>query len=446
MNTTSRQGSTILPTLLIMLIIITASASYLSMSFNEYKMAYRNSDLQSSINLAEGGIEEALLAMKTESWTDWTEVTTQEYYKQIANLDLGNGRTGTVNVYASVIDNAAPVVFAEGSIASSYGTIAKQIRLDLSRRGLFANGLTAKDTISMNGNKVSVDSYNSDYGAPDPSLNRNDKGSVGSVSVAVAAVDIQNADIWGYVATGGGAPDIGKNGSVLGADSPSGINVDWSRIATDFYAEFDDVSAPSMTSPNTSIAGSSVGIAGAGVPEYYHLSDLDLGNKDVLVVDGPVVMVIDDTLDVKGEIQISTTGSLELYVTGDVNIGGTGAVNMTNIPENLLIYGTSSAGQQIKLSGNGALTAAIYAPNADLELKGSGNSGVFNGAAVADTITLVGNYEFHYDEALSDFGAESSYKINRWRELVSSDERVPLNDPNLMSSFATSYSDYISGN
>jgi len=135
-------------------------------------------------------------------------------------------------------------------------------------------------------------------------------------------------------------------------------------------------------------------------------------------------------------------------VAGNLDVGGTGMVNLTNVPQDMLIYGTAAegAGQIVKLHGNGALTAAVYAPNAALSLKGGGSGGVFNGAAVANTIVIVGNYEFHYDEALNDFGAESSYKINRWRELVNSSERVPLDEPDEMPNYALSYADYTADN
>ena len=79
------------------------------------------------------------------------------------------------------------------------------------------------------------------------------------------------------------------------------------------------------------------------------------------------------------------------------------------------------------------------APNADLELKGSGTGGVFMGAAVADTITMTGDFEFHYDEALGNLSLDNSYMISRWRELIGLDERVPIDTPASMVSRAVSY-------
>jgi hypothetical protein len=106
--------------------------------------------------------------------------------------------------------------------------------------------------------------------------------------------------------------------------------------------------------------------------------------------------------------------------------GGNGAINETGIPANLIIYGTNPTigGQTIKLHGNGALHAAVFAPNAILEMKGGGNSGEMSGSAVAHSITITGNYAFHYDEALEEEGGGNPFAVSLWRELVTSAERV----------------------
>jgi hypothetical protein len=438
------KGSAILPTLLIIMILVGAGFTYLQIAVNEFKMAYRTTDMQGALNLAEGGIEEAMLAMKYEDWSSrgWTTVTTDQYHKTMANISLPNGRTGTITIYACVLDEDAPIVFSEGKISSSYATVKKQIRMDLERKGLFANGLTAKKTVTFNGNKIAIDSYNSDNGNYDTTNNRADNGTVGSLAVAVGAVSSGNADIWGYIATGGGTPSIGSQGSVLGTDSPNGVKVDWDRVAMDFYADFPDMSAPSSSGAVTTLpASGTIGTSSASTPTYYKVSDFTTQSTDKLIIDGPVVLIVDGSVTTKGEIEITANGSVEWYVGGDVDVGGNGIINLTSVPENNVMFGTGSSGsgQSIKISGNGAIQAAIYAPNADLELKGSGTGGVFMGAAVANNITMTGNFEFHYDEALDNYTKDNAYKVDLWRELIESDERVPLDTPADMVQYAVSY-------
>ncbi|MCZ6672046.1 MAG: hypothetical protein O7C75_03815 [Verrucomicrobia bacterium] len=437
-----QKGSVILPTLLIIMVIVAIGSTYLSMSFNEFKMAHRNQDLQGAINLAEGGIEIAMLAMKNDSWSGWTQVTTDHYFFTESNVSLGNGRTGTIKVYSSLLDESAPIIFAEGKITSHYGSTKKQIRLDLERKGLFVNGLTAKDAIDWSGNNVTVDSYSSDDGIYDSNTNRNDNGSVASLSIVDGDVSPGNGDIWGYVATGGGSPTFGPNGTLLGEDSPGGIDVDPDRIAYDFYSDFPNVSAPSTSGALTSIPeDGTVGTPSALTPTYYSVSSYSNSNNETLVIDGPVVFVVSGDWSTKGTIEVTANGSVEIYIAGDLDIGGNGTMNMTNVPSNILIYGTNSVegGQTIKISGNGAIKAAIYAPNAYLEIKGGGNSGEFMGAAVAYQIKMTGNTNFHYDEVLANFGADGSYRIARWRELIDSDEKVPLDTPGSMIAYAVSH-------
>lgn len=444
------RGSIILPTLLVIMIIATLGFTYLQTSLNEFKMAYRTKDMLSALNLAEGGIEEAMLAMKNKKWGDygWTTVATDHYYKMFNHVTLYNGQVGTIRVYASVLDEDAPIIFAEGEVASPYGSVKKQIRCDLGKKGIFLNGMTAKEAVVFNGTTVTVDSYNSDNGAYHLTSNRRAEGTIGSLSTAQGELDSGNADIFGYIATGGGDPTIGPGGIVSGDLNATAGTVDSSRIAKDFVADFPDVSAPDSTTLGTPITtlptSGQIGIAG-GVTTYYKVPSWSTQSSETLEIIGPVVIVVEGDIATKGEIKIvndvSNTGSLELYAAGDVTIAGNGIMNMSDVPANFMFFGTASSGtsQNVKIAGNGAIKAAIYTPNADLELKGSGSSGVFMGAAVANNIKMTGNFEFHYDEALDNITLDNSYRLSRWRELIESDERVPLDIPSDMVAHAQSF-------
>ena len=51
----------------------------------------------------------------------------------------------------------------------------------------------------------------------------------------------------------------------------------------------------------------------------------------------------------------------------------------------------------IKIAGNGASAAVVYAPGAAVDFKGNG---AFYGSVVADTLLDVGNGAIHYDRKL----------------------------------------------
>ena len=79
------------------------------------------------------------------------------------------------------------------------------------------------------------------------------------------------------------------------------------------------------------------------------------------------------------------------------------------------------------------MTAVVYAPNANVIISGNAN---FNGAAVANNITLNGGIYFHYDEGLADFyGGEPTFKIDTWTEIYDKVDRIDFSDISALSTF-----------
>ena len=106
-----------------------------------------------------------------------------------------------------------------------------------------------------------------------------------------------------------------------------------------------------------------------------------------------------------------------------LNWPGNGVGNGNIQPITCQIWGTNTTqvGQDIQISGNGALRVVLYAPYGDVKINGNGD---VMGSIVARTITLVGNAAFHYDESLRDYGTNMPFNISKWRELTSSADRA----------------------
>ncbi len=99
---------------------------------------------------------------------------------------------------------------------------------------------------------------------------------------------------------------------------------------------------------------------------------------------------------------------------------------------NLHIYGTRSnedantddadktndSAQTFKVSGNGSLSAVVYAPNADIEAKGGGNSGFVYGSLIGKSLLFTGNDCFYYDESLGAGDTGGRLGIEDWDEMV----------------------------
>lgn len=92
----------------------------------------------------------------------------------------------------------------------------------------------------------------------------------------------------------------------------------------------------------------------------------------------------------------------------------------TRTDEEVETYGN----QSMTISGNGNLSAVVYAPNADIAAKGGGNSGFIYGSLVGNTLEFTGNDCFYYDESLGDQDEGSRLGIQNWDELVSATDKT----------------------
>jgi len=422
-----QRGSLLIVAMLIAAVIAIALGSYLSLSRSSLTLANRSFYNNGAMNIAETGIEEALwsfnqatagVALGT-AWQYWDTSDGITAKRTFTDFTLSGSNRASVKVYVDNFDPVAssqPIVVAQSTITLPLDTrtLSKSIEVKLRRRSKFAMGLVAKNQITFNGNNASVDSWNSDPDN-DPSTAaiaygpgvRNDHGSVGSTSVAVGSVAINNADIWGFAS--------------VGADTPAGVKVDTTRVATDFTANFDPVS-----DPTSGVVIGSVGatLGTAGVTATYRFggtvsSDLTIyGNVTLVLTALPGTTAIN--LTGTDGITIAANSSLIIYTAADVKIAGNGVLNNNVSPSSFQLWATDTGAQDIKIAGNGALKGIVYAPNANVEINGNGD---VMGSIVANNITVTGNAQFHYDESLANWGGTNPYGIVKWRELLTTAER-----------------------
>jgi hypothetical protein len=342
-----------------------------------------------------------------------------------------------VQVYTTSLNPAPginPRIIALASVNPPDGApLTRMIEVTLRRRSYFASGLVAKESVTFKGTNTSVDSWDSDpdnnpatAAVPYSAEVRKDRGVVASTAVVNEAVLLNHADVWGYVFTGGNQPVVGSNGSIRGADTPAEVMIDERRIATDFNAEFPPVFAPN---DGTHLLAVGATLGTAGETTVWRCPTLTLHGNKTLTILGHVTLILTagpgvNAIDVTGNasIIIPAGSSLTVYVEGNVKLAGNGIGNANARPLSFLLWGTAQnpGGQDIQIAGNGALKAAVYAPNADVKINGNGD---VMGSVVAGRITLVGNAAFHYDESLARYGANTPFGIVKWRELATAAER-----------------------
>ena len=467
----SERGSLLIVAMVLCAVIGISLASYMKVGKSTLAMSNRALYNNAAMNLAENGLEEAMYALNQHrlgnpgAWSDWTSDGSGADKKRSWTsasdkfLEFDQNASGAVRVYIySYASNPKIVVRATVNLSGKEAAapIEKWVEVQLRKTSKFANGLVAKDSITFKGNNASVDSWNSLYeddgtprGAPVPysAATRKDNGSVGSISVSVDAVLVQNADIWGYASTGGALPSVGANGLIGPFGTPAG-KMDMSRVSTDFSANFDPVEAPPAAYTNVGNITDTLDLPLSGdTPAadgyfYYEAGQINFNNKVLWIkkratdTSSPkVILKLTNTsksIDIgggSGELAIEKNAELQIYAPGDIKIAGKGIMNggttaaTSNLPNALQIWGTKTSGtQEIQIAGNGALSGVLYAPQGSVKINGNGD---VMGSIVANDITIVGNATFHYDEALGMMDGNNPYRVSRWNELTSQADRSP---------------------
>ena len=147
--------------------------------------------------------------------------------------------------------------------------------------------------------------------------------------------------------------------------------------------------------------------------------DFVLNNDKLLVLDGNRTIYIEGSFRMSGQAQviIAPGASLKIYVGGNIDLAGQGIVNYTLDASKFSLYGLPTC-NSIAIGGNAAFTGVIYAPTANVTMNGSG---VYPtdvvGAIIANTATMNGIFQFHYDEALGRAKILAKYTPASWQEL-----------------------------
>jgi hypothetical protein len=438
-----RRGAVLIVAMLVAALIAIVLGSYVSLNLQTTRMAYRTFQARAALNLAEAGTEEGVwsfnraTAGQSDAWTGWNGDGTAAW-RNFEGFQFTANTMGAVRVY---VDNRAPASGVNPKVVAlatvtppNLPPLTKMIEVTLRRRSWFAAGLVARRTLAFSGTNATVDSWISDPDrdpatAPVPysAAVRRDHGSIASADVTNSAILLNQAHIWGYVATGGGDPQIGNQGTVQGANTPTGVSVDPARITRDFSADFNLLTAP-VDGTVLGALGTTLGTAGTAT--RWRVASVSLSGNQTLTVLGDVTLILTagsgvTSLSVAGNaaINIPAGSTLTVYTEGNLRIAGNGFVNSNAQPISCTLYGTNQTygGQDFQIAGNGAIKASVYAPNADVRLVGNGD---IMGSVVARDITLTGNAAFHYDETLADSGNNTPFTISRWRELSSSSDRA----------------------
>lgn len=437
----SRRGSVLLVALLVAVGLALALGGVLSLGQSSARLATRNFHYNAALELAEGGIEQALWSFNQasptsgRSWEEWS-LSGNTARRDANGFAPRPGATGHVRIFVDQYDppdGARPRVVAQATIElGGQPAVNRMLEVTLRKRSLFAGGLVARESVRFAGSQVTVDSWHSrpDLEGPVVAYSeavRRDNGSVASASVDVAALHLSNAEVWGRVATAGAPPVMGPQGRIRGADTPEDVIIDPARISTDFRLDLPTVSAPEGGELIPVVKGGGLGTDGQET--LWRAPSIELSGNQQLVIQGQVKLVLTAApgtraIEIRGRasLRILEGSSLTVYTEGDLHVAGNGILNDNPSPRACTIWGVTRPPliQRFDIVGQGALLAAIYAPEGEVTLRGNGD---IMGSVVAKDIILTGNAAFHFDEALADYGHEGGFGVMGWREIRDPEEK-----------------------
>jgi hypothetical protein len=281
---------------------------------------------------------------------------------------------------------------------------------------VFAAAIATVNSIDLNGNQLKTDSYDSSnpvystnglYPFSIPSKQK-DNGHVITDSSLVDSLGMGLMQIKGMIRTGPTGTVAITTNTLVG--SKSWVEGNTNGIQPGYVLNDMNVLFPLPTLPG----GAYVVAGGAGVVNGvlydrilgtgdYYISSIGGSGAHKIYVSGDARLYVPSSINMSGSdvIRIATNASLKLYMGGAIaKIGGLGVIVESGNAAAFYYFGLAG-NVSLDWTGNNPITA-VYAPVADFKLGGGNND--FIGACIAKSLTLNGNFYFHFDEDLMRSG------------------------------------------
>jgi len=414
-------GTVLLGTLIAAMVVGMVLIGYMTMVSSAHRDVVRSEAWNTSMALAEAGVEEALahLAVNFPS-----NLVSQGWFQDGTNIV----RTRTLGQeYYTVRVSLAPmpVVTSHGytKYAGDNSYLSRSVQVITMQTSVVSKVFATKLDIKMNGNNISSDSYDSSNplysdvdGRYDPAKAR-DNGDIATNLGTDWAFDAGNANIMGRVSTGPDGEVSFNANATIGSETwhlnnSTGIEPGWS--ADDANVPMPVVELPDMSGSFTPTSGIVDGT------NYTYV--MASGKYELPRLAGNILITGDVTLHVTTQINIGNTdvlriapgASLKIYMSGDrAQINGQAVANDTGLPENLIYYGLPS-NSNLSMGGGAEFAGVIYAPYTDLQLNGGGN---IYGAIISKSAQINGHYGFHFDESLDRTFEFKRIAVLSWEEI-----------------------------
>ncbi len=408
----NEEASILIMTLVVSLMLVVFSAGILILVSTDARGTLQTARLDSALNVAEAGVEEALWEFKF-GGADFNGWSGDNPKTKTGLLQTNSG--DTVGEYLITVTDPAennPKIQVTGYTPGQANALAQrtiQVFVEAEKNSDF--NMAAFGTESVNFDKeIKTDSYNSTNGAYGPGNKNERKGHVGTDSTEPGAITLGKENkIYGNVIIGpGGVP-----GEVISKPAELEIYPEKAIEETDPQPK----PAPTGLTVKSDIAvgdGDTFTIYEDG--EYHSVT---LGKKSTLVIDAEdAIIYVKEVLnfDKESQVKIPFGKSAKIYLD-DVDFILDRAVTINNESKNPAafgIYGTPNFTRTIQIKKETEFYGVIHAPNGTIDIN---KEAKIYGALVAKKIVLDQKSAIHFDAALLDIpGDDSTYTMTYWQE------------------------------
>jgi hypothetical protein len=407
-----QSASTLLVVMMIGGVLTLFLGTYLALTSNENQSVMRSLSWNSSLPLAEAGVEEALSHLNVNKFDYAADGWFQNGTNYTKTRVLGDS-------YYSVTLSGSP-----GSLVTISATgsahwmddqfISRDVQV-LVRTLVTYNypGLVAR-VLALGGN-FHADSYDSSDplfstgGAYDPAK-ASDKALVATTGSGFTLSG--SSHIYGSVASGPGGKIITGGAAIIGDQNWNTKGIESGHSTNGFTMSMPDVVVP-FQSANAPTNGAVNGTNYTYVLEggKYMSPNLDAaGSSTTMIVESDSILYVTGNVNLS-KIVFAPGAKLDLYLGGS-SINFTPALVGATAPQ-FSIFGLPSC-TTMTLSGGMAFNGVIYAPECDL--KAAGNSSLA-GSIVAKSFTCTGTFDFHYDLGIGISATALPVAILSWNEL-----------------------------
>lgn len=395
-NRAHSKGFLLLTSLGVVVFLTLSGASLLVDGISASNISARMYNRSNAFQLAEAGINQAGLNLRTQGTSD--------------DVMSGTLASGTFQIdKQESIANSQYWVQATGT--SQLETRQIETIYQVNYQSVFQFAVFADQQVQLSGS-LRTDSYDSRLGAydpnPGPTQNISHDGDVGTNSVALGGVDMSGGSLYvdGQLKIG---PDVASPTTQV-----TGFDASLISGGTSPASNGQDVISMPTTMP----------LAPVVIPGGLTCNDLTVNASDVVTL-SPTGGPLGDgsycyhDLQIEGSGTFNSSGSVKVYLTGELKSVGNTLVGTPSDPTRMIFYMSTASIATIEgtISGTSDFYAGLYAPQATIAL--GGNSKVF-GAVTAGRVYVAGNAEIHYDEAMASITQEPGFATTvsvAWREL-----------------------------